>query len=109
MSELLFSRFFPPKGGWSWYCYLWQCIKDSPRVVKAMYQRATRGWADCDVWNIDSWFQGVVPDMLRRLADTKHGTPSLFFPKGMLENWEDNGEEILKLSHKKTEEIRQKL
>jgi hypothetical protein len=77
MSKLIFSEFFNHKGQ-SFPWYLWQTLKDFPRVLKARHQRATRGWADCDVWSMDSWFMNVVPDMLRRLRDTPHGYPSEF-------------------------------
>lgn len=85
-NRLLYTTFFPPREGQAWRYYIPQTIREIPRVVKAMYQRATRGWAWCDVWSIDCWFQRIMPEMLRHLADTTHGTPCSFFPNGMLDN-----------------------
>lgn len=47
--------------------------------VQFYYQRATRGWADCDVWGLDSYLNEWMPDALRRLAMTKQGIPSSVF------------------------------
>lgn len=49
-----------------------------PSYLRYHYQRATRGWADSDVWDISEYFLEVVPQMLRRLRNTKSGYPSYF-------------------------------
>lgn len=82
----IYSTFLPARNGQAWQYFIPQTIKEIPRVAKAMYQRATRGWAWCDVWSIDCWFQQVVPEMLRHLAETTHGTPCSFFPDGTLDD-----------------------
>lgn len=69
------AEFFPVRNGQVWKYYIKDRIREIPKVVRAMYQRATRGWADCDVWNIDSWFLTVVPDMLRKLSKDRCGYP----------------------------------
>jgi hypothetical protein len=59
----------------------WLCNLDNVyREVKFAYQRVTRGWDDRAVWSIDYWLDGIMPDMLRRLKVTKHGTPMTMFP-----------------------------
>jgi hypothetical protein len=96
MSKLLYSSFFPEyPGGQALRWYLWGTLKEIPRVFKAKWQRSTRGWADCDVWSIDSWFQHVMPGMLRRLANNKMGCPMEMFSE----------EEIEKMNHGDSKDI----
>lgn len=45
------------------------------RALRDAYLRATKGWCPSDVWNWDSWFGSVVPEMLRYLADYSHTYP----------------------------------
>jgi len=45
------------------------------RAAKCWYQRATRGWADCDVWGLDSYICDVMVPALEHLKKTKQGTP----------------------------------
>ena len=52
---------------------LW--ITDRLRNCKWAYQRATRGYADCDVWNFDHWFCKTISAMLYQLSDTCCGYP----------------------------------
>lgn len=40
-------------------------------------QRAKRGFSDQDVWSIDWWFCETIAPMLRQLAKTSHGCPTL--------------------------------
>ena len=47
--------------------------------IKWAWQRATRGYAECDTWDIYSWFLGVMPDMLEDMADTLNGYPVVNF------------------------------
>ena len=49
--------------------------------VKYKIQRANRGWADCDVWGLDNYLSEWLPDALKRLKKTKHGTPIRMFPE----------------------------
>jgi len=77
MSKLLRTQFFPSRDGQGLWYYLKDRITEFPKVVQSMYQRATRGWADCDVWSIDIWFTSIVPDMLKRLRDNGIGYPAI--------------------------------
>lgn len=38
-------------------------------------QRITRGYCDCDVWEMFSFLQTLIPDMLQTLKDTRMGSP----------------------------------
>lgn len=46
------------------------------------YQRATRGYADCDTWSLDDYLNEWLPNALRLLAMNKIGIPSQVFEDG---------------------------
>lgn len=48
-------------------------LKYLPRAIKYRWQRAWRGWADCDTWAIDDWFMEVMPQMIKHLNQTQQG------------------------------------
>jgi hypothetical protein len=54
---------------------LWGNIKYLPHAIKYRFQRAFRGWADCDTWDMDFWFIEVMKPMLQHLRDTHMGHP----------------------------------
>ena len=45
------------------------------RRYKWAYQRAKRGYADCDIWDMDSWLLTLFHDSLNHLADNHWGYP----------------------------------
>jgi len=45
---------------------------------RSCQQRAKCGYADVDVWNMDSWFIKTVSPMLKQLRKKHHGFPSSF-------------------------------
>lgn len=47
--------------------------------IKWVIQRARRGWADCDTWNLDSYLIKVISNSLSYLKKTKQGIPSSMF------------------------------
>jgi hypothetical protein len=49
------------------------------REVKWFLQRGKKGWSDRDIWSLDNYLSGWLPDALRRLKETKHGIPSGMF------------------------------
>lgn len=53
----------------------WSNIKVFFRHFKWAYQRATRGFADCDVWNLDSSILEYLSGTLNHLADYHWGYP----------------------------------
>lgn len=50
-------------------------IKNFPKEIKYFFQRGFRGYADCDCWSIDTWFDRVVIPMLQSLQKDRHGYP----------------------------------
>jgi hypothetical protein len=73
-------------------------IGDGLREIKWFWQRGTRGYADCDTWNIDWTLAILIPKMLRHLAKNNNGCPSEMFDKTNKDNqchlWSKKLEEI---------------
>lgn len=44
--------------------------------LKMCKQRIQKGWCEDDVWNINSWFLNIVPDMLQYLKENRVGSPA---------------------------------
>ncbi|MCL2649488.1 MAG: hypothetical protein FWD60_00495 [Candidatus Azobacteroides sp.] len=74
-------------------------IKEFPRDVKHIYQRARKGYSYRDLWSIDYWFMEIMPKMLTDFKKNLHGCPAQFttnddgtqhqdIEKGM-KDWED--------------------
>jgi hypothetical protein len=61
------------------FVYGWGNPRNACREVFWFFQRGRRGWAACDVWSLDDYLSGWLPDALRRLKMTKHGVPSSMF------------------------------
>ena len=40
-----------------------------------LYQRATRGWADCDTWSLDHYLDEVLAEAIEHLRKHNHGYP----------------------------------
>ena len=75
------NRILVARGTYSWQCYLkhpWRYIADLWRDLKAFVQRGRRGYADCDVWNLDDYLQAWLPAALRKLASDNCGYPVAF-------------------------------
>ena len=53
---------------WKWVKCAWHCLRDA-------WRRSVYGWTYGDVWDWDSWFLHVAPDMLRHMADKGCGYP----------------------------------
>jgi len=45
------------------------------RSFKYAYQRITRGWASCDIWDLDNYYEYIIADTLNYLADNHWGYP----------------------------------
>lgn len=52
-------------------------IKQFFRNIKFAYQRITRGYADPDIWDFDSYLSKIIINGSRHLADTTHGYPMM--------------------------------
>jgi hypothetical protein len=51
--------------------------RDVYRFFKKGIQRWARGWSDEDVWGINYFLSEIIPPMLKRLKETKHGVPCI--------------------------------
>lgn len=50
-------------------------IRYLPREIKWFFQRGIRGYADCDCWAIDEYFDRVIIPMIKSLKEGKNGYP----------------------------------
>lgn len=66
----------------------WKWVKDIKRNIADTYRRAKYGWTWVDVWNFDSWFLTIAPDMLRHMADKGSAYPGRE-PFETPEQWHD--------------------
>ena len=48
-------------------------LKRFLKSLKWAWQRATKGYCEKDVWNIDSWFLSIIPCMLEELKNNHMG------------------------------------
>ena len=81
---------------------IWDNIKLFFRRFKWAYQRATRGYADCDIWNMESWLLDLLHDSLNHLADHHWGWPGTEqFPND--EDWEKYLKEMAQLFYQANE------
>lgn len=53
----------------------WLDIPYHCRKVKWYFQRARRGWADCDTWGLDGYLCAVMVPALEHLREFKGGHP----------------------------------
>ena len=60
---------------WIYPKFWWRNISLFFRRFKWAYQRATRGYADCDVWDMDNWILNLFHGALNHLADNHWGYP----------------------------------
>lgn len=56
----------------------WLYFKHGYYNLKAAWQRATRGYANRDIWDMDTWFLQVFPAMLKKLSQETNGHPCSF-------------------------------
>lgn len=61
-------------------------IKHIPCIFKYAWQRITRGYADHDVWNFDTYLTSIITSGLRDLAEYGH-TFALDFTPEEWKNW----------------------
>lgn len=79
-------------------------LNDVRYAVKWSFQRITRGYCDCDWFNLSYWFSEVVPCMLRELIDGA-GHPYDMLP----EEWERYLAEMASHIENTQEEVWEKL
>ena len=66
----------------------WQWFKCVRRNIRDAWRRSVYGWTYSDVWDWDSWFLHIVPDMLRYMADHGSAYPG-HAPFDTSEKWHD--------------------
>jgi len=76
MDRLFAWRYAPLR----WAQFVWR----TPRELKWLWQRMTRGWADSDVWGMNSHLARVIPEMLLHLKENKMGSPAFIFADFMM-------------------------
>lgn len=67
----------PIGGSYNYAYYLlhpWKYIGELFDNTKWFIQRGRRGYADCDVWNLDGYLTKFLGNALRDLANQVHGT-----------------------------------
>jgi hypothetical protein len=58
------------------YWLHWFNVADMWRAVKYFWQRGTRGYAKCDHWNAESYFEYIMIGVLTDLKNCSHGYPA---------------------------------
>ena len=47
------------------------------REIKWRWQRSKRGWAECDVWNLDAYLCSILAGALKNMEEDTNGSPCL--------------------------------
>lgn len=50
--------------------------------IKHSHQRITKGFADCDTFNIDTYLSQLIPAMLKDFKENKHSYPVFYKEDG---------------------------
>lgn len=50
-------------------------IKNIPHAIKYRFQRAYKGFADCDTWSLDNYFIEVMKPALKYFKENQNGHP----------------------------------
>lgn len=66
----------------------WQWVRCAYKNIRDAWRRSVYGWTYGDVWDWDTWFMRVVPDMLRHMADKGSAYPGSE-PFDTPEKWHD--------------------
>jgi hypothetical protein len=53
----------------------WLDPRNYVREIISLWQRAFRGYSDCDLWNMDLYVAELISKMAHQLADTTYGYP----------------------------------
>ena len=51
-------------------------LKDIYNNIKWFIQRGIRGYADCDIWDLDYYLSEILPRMLKQLKKNQHILPT---------------------------------
>lgn len=80
------------KKGWFTWRQPIKSIKLMYRRCKWAWQRITRGYADCDIWDLDDYFADLISHALWTFSDNATGWPDYRFDT--FEEWKDYIREI---------------
>ena len=76
----------------SWRFYLrkpWEFFEDTWLNLKAAWQRAIRGWANRDTYNLGDHLLDIIPEMVEYLAEHAHGFPGEHAGFPTFESWQE--------------------
>lgn len=87
----------------------WKFFKDTWLNLKAAWQRMTRGWADRDTWDLDSYLLDILPEMIDYLREHTHSYPGEQQGFPTYESWQDflQNEIIIPLQNAREEQTTQ--
>lgn len=89
----IFTYGYRPLTYWkNWFTNIGQFFRN----IKFAFQRAYRGYADCDAWAVDVYLSNLIPEMLLHLAKNGCSYPTAFQNR---EEWEVTLEEISEHFH----------
>lgn len=71
---------------------MWYFFADLPKNIKWFCQRGWRGYADCDLWNIDHYFLSTMIPMLKNFRNKNISYP----PFMSMEEWHTVLDKIIK-------------
>lgn len=72
-------------------CNLWHNFRQIWRNLRYVLQRATKGYCDQDLWNLDYFYSQLFVDTLTDFSKQLHGAPSEFYDEesGSISRWID--------------------
>ena len=68
-----------------WIYRLLLKIEGFPREIKWFFQRARKGFAECDVWELSHYLASVIAGSVKRLKEIQHGIPGEIWTKDKTE------------------------
>lgn len=81
----VFNTYWSP---WKYPSNWFRNAKTFFRQIKWAYQRITRGFCDCDYWDLDTYLSELLAQSLKKLADDGNGYPGTEeFPT--YESWQE--------------------
>lgn len=78
--------------------YIFSHLKYFLKNIKYAWQRATKGYCDRDLWNLDIFYLNLFINTLTNFKKNLHGAPSEFFDKekeNQVERWENYLKEMI--------------
>jgi len=69
-------------GGYNFYYVMthpWELLSYWKRQIRWAWQRVFRGWDDRATWAVDYYFANILPQIIRKLKEEKHGIPVQMF------------------------------